>query len=706
MSASFVRSPAESEMKALTLGDPYPVGASRRGIATCVDPPPAQLSWRPNRAETHGIGTQPPTADQGAESVDRLGPVTSRSLRNPDSPKALMERILGRSTVDPHKYGQKARNLDVLVEKGFNVPSAVAIPFTAASDFEIVDAERALQMLGTRPVYVIVRSSGLVEDSPEQSLAGHFESIRTQPSAAEVASAVRSVSRSGPAGMGCAVVVQVWIDPLYAGVAFSCDPVTFERLVVVNWVRGRSDDLLSGRLHGHQANQGERPPEFSKVAWAKLVNDVRRAAEVFDTPIDIEWCISGDDTIWLVQARPIILPAAGAYQLNSEDDFGIIPASLRLHRKILLRQAALNGHVPMARSTLHVATDSDRTAGSPGTVEPSSAATTVVLIAPDRIDGEIVREFAGTSGLLMDDTILACARYAIRRYPRFHDVGEAIVDTLSRGLSHHVVAAALEGQILHATWTGVFTPTNYGSVIELAQGHFVPKGLVETSQYQFDTSGILIDSREVFQSAAVHFVDGRVVEESPIAFQNHPTPDTITSIQQVLGTWTPHFPGAALEFGVLLNDPGDVRKVFLIDTVDLDASTLPAAPSSRLGAISIGSVRGVRVSLNDLKGSAHDAHFHNEPSGEPQNISAPTIYFVDSDSLAWLELVNRSDPRSTGFVFRRASLLSHLSIILRERGIPAAFVADTDSIYDGDLVELQVTHSAVSLKKVETPYLA
>ncbi|MEM9652498.1 MAG: hypothetical protein AAGA65_10400 [Actinomycetota bacterium] len=589
----------------------------------------------------------------------------------------------------------------VIAAEGLRVPNAVAISVSEAAEFDEDSAREALSLLDIDAEWLIARSSGLTEDSEHSSLAGHYESLRCAPTSAAVRSAVGRVASSGVGGDRCAVILQVWQEAAVGGVGFSCDPLTFEDATILNWTAGSVADALAGESAAEYFDSRESltPPGMPAGVWAQVRTALDQIAGVFNMPVDVEWLADHDNEVWFVQARPVVTPPAGTYTMNSAVEFELVPRQLRSHRKLGLRALALNASIPMAKSALHIGTRSDERAASAVTVAPNSAATTLVLILPDHLDGKIVREFSGTSGSIVEDMIESCQRYSIRRYPRFHSVDEAIGDVLDRGLKSAVVAAVLEGQILHATWTGVFAQTEDGYVVEMAQGHFVPKGIVETSRYTFDESGQLLSAERNDQTEIVHFVDGRVVHESPVQEQLHPNQDTIEAISADLIRFSKSLTGTALEFGVV-QDSQAGPWTYLIDQVDLAQEEVPSVASASKGAISTGTVSG-RLVVAETATEAHDVHFHSDES-EKVRSAFDTIYLAESDSLSLLNLVLSSNPETTGFVFKRASLLSHLSIVLRERGIPAGVLNWAGHHFDGQTATLEVGVHGAALAVAES----
>jgi len=229
-------------------------------------------------------------------------------------------------------------------------------------------ARRAQALLGRGPEGEgwsgtwAVRSSALEEDSHQASHAGIYSS-RLSVATAELEQAILAVWRSahgagaqayrlqrngypdgispalaGPrGGVGAgegwsgagaregapmAVLIQPMLDPLWAGVAFSADPLDGRRgVTVVQAVPGLAERLLAGQEGGDlwrldregglldhhplpfPASQG-RPvlpePELRRIA--ALTRSLGRHC---GHPQDVEWALQPDGGLWLLQCRPI-----------------------------------------------------------------------------------------------------------------------------------------------------------------------------------------------------------------------------------------------------------------------------------------------------------------------------------------------------------------------------------------------------------------
>jgi pyruvate,water dikinase len=239
------------------------------------------------------------------------------------------------------RVGGKALGLARLVELGLPVPPAVVLPV----GWEGGAAE--LGDIASRLPPLAVRSSATGEDSADRSGAGQYTSILAVRDAASLARAVarcrasadaeRVRAYTGGAPGSVAVIVQRQVRATRAGVAFSCDPVTGAREVVIEVVPGYGEGLVSGlanpdvfRVSGgavraRRADKaamtatGRRRPlsperRLSRTMRddeARAVADMVLAAERgFERPVDVEFCFAGA-RLWLVQCRPITTRGGG-----------------------------------------------------------------------------------------------------------------------------------------------------------------------------------------------------------------------------------------------------------------------------------------------------------------------------------------------------------------------------------------------------------
>lgn len=247
---------------------------------------------------------------------------------------------------DVSLFGAKTANLAKAIQMGFKVPEGIAVskrcPIDRFSAF-------AQDIIDTTGVPVAVRSSAVNEDSSAMAFAGMFETCLGIRSAADLVEAFEFVKNSGaserirkyqggvvPAD-DVAVLVQRMVDATRAGVAFSRDPSTGEKKVIIesNYGLGKSvvdgevtpdsieysSDGTSTTIIGRKSMQislsdsgiQERPtPEedsqkssLSEEEIAAIAELAQRVETELKFAADIEWAIDASGDLWLLQARPI-----------------------------------------------------------------------------------------------------------------------------------------------------------------------------------------------------------------------------------------------------------------------------------------------------------------------------------------------------------------------------------------------------------------
>eukprot|EP01122_Echinamoeba_exundans_P004518 TRINITY_DN1457_c1_g1_i1.p1 TRINITY_DN1457_c1_g1~~TRINITY_DN1457_c1_g1_i1.p1 ORF type:complete len:905 (-),score=172.94 TRINITY_DN1457_c1_g1_i1:48-2762(-) len=177
----------------------------------------------------------------------------------------------------------------------------------------------------TTPITFAVRSSGMEEDSDVQAFAGMHDTILNVEKD-QVHNAIKSCWASAlnqrvgsyatdlsylpPFG----VVVQVMIDAQVAGVAFTRDPLTGDdEFFILNFAKGLGEQVVSGTVIPEQANlpRDERAarrishPLLSYSMFEEMRKSLLLVEALFGTPQDIEWCFDHNDSLWLLQSRPI-----------------------------------------------------------------------------------------------------------------------------------------------------------------------------------------------------------------------------------------------------------------------------------------------------------------------------------------------------------------------------------------------------------------
>ncbi|WP_410670101.1 PEP/pyruvate-binding domain-containing protein [Amycolatopsis sp. cmx-4-68] len=247
---------------------------------------------------------------------------------------------------DRRLAGTKAATLAALAAQGLPVPEGVVIPagvFAQALAAAREPPAARLELPGdvltalveaVRPwgdVALAVRSSAVDEDLPGFSYAGQYSTVLRVRGRDALRAAVlrcwtsafgeRVVAYSGGVGEdpAMAVLVQPMVPAAAAGVAFTADPVTGERdVVVIDAVPGLAERLVSGEVTPERwtvrDGRAHREPGAdaaldagSALAVAELACAVSRLR---GAPQDVEWAVA-DGEVVLLQARPVTaLPPA------------------------------------------------------------------------------------------------------------------------------------------------------------------------------------------------------------------------------------------------------------------------------------------------------------------------------------------------------------------------------------------------------------
>ena len=293
------------------------------------------------------------------------------------------------------EVGGKARNLGILLRAGFPVPPGFCVTtagyrtavgsrltelfaeLVAAADDQTAQhrlAGLARELVATAPapaelaeeitaayaglgadVPVAVRSSATAEDLEGASFAGQQDTYLNVVGADALLDAVRRCWASlwtdravsyrasqgiDPADVALAVVVQVMVDAVAAGVMFTADPVAGTRQrAVIDANPGLGEAVVSGAVNPDHLvvdsttglvidrklgdkrlavravpGGGTTAEELPDGAAAGCLTDAQ-AAELarlgdavelhYGAPQDTEWALDGAGTFWLTQARPI-----------------------------------------------------------------------------------------------------------------------------------------------------------------------------------------------------------------------------------------------------------------------------------------------------------------------------------------------------------------------------------------------------------------
>lgn len=232
----------------------------------------------------------------------------------------------------PVSVGTKAQNLNILIQRGLNVPEGWVIPWQIYERYLCSDI-RVIDDLRTRLSEIIVpgqryaiRSSASVEDGMNTSFAGQFKTVLDAQGVDQVLGAVWSVwatanaqnvedysgNRSGSQdGLKMAVIIQKMVHPVLSGVTFSKNPMTGMLETVVEAVEGPGTLLVQNGATplrwiskwGRWLTKPDQPLPYEAIIH-QVVESTNKIAHALRRNVDLEWVFDGSQLYW-VQLRDI-----------------------------------------------------------------------------------------------------------------------------------------------------------------------------------------------------------------------------------------------------------------------------------------------------------------------------------------------------------------------------------------------------------------
>jgi phosphohistidine swiveling domain-containing protein len=570
---------------------------------------------------------------------------------------------------------------------------------------------------------VAIRSSATLEDSYSDSYAGHFSTFIGKMSFEEVLINIKKVIKSLnnvqskiPTKMG--VIVQKRIDASFSGVSFSSNPINASKSeCVISVIEGMGSGLVSGRTRGEDIvivlNEESYilPPYESRISQTILKEIClisKKIENQLNHPMDIEWCVDKKTKkIYILQCRPatgIFFKDNPVMQINLENEKKI-PPYIASNEKVNLRLIGERHGILVSRAYLVFVNGKGNPIITPDlsliTPTPNYSGYSAVLIFPNKISGKVVRSFFGQNTQIVRNELIACHRYCIRSYPEHSTLSECIVAISSLCFEHHWLAIIIVQEIFAPRFTGVIKKIANGFMIELAQGHFIPKGLVPTSQYIVDLNGEIVFTNEISQDKCVKIVEGIIFEEKI------DPDDTLVSVSKntllrIIDDFKIFMKNeqVVVEFGLLEDFENDQLCPYLIDFVQDESNKNLDLLSVSEGILSKGIITGNLINYKESIESkdVFDFHFHDDIENKPSENDS-FIFLCEKPDISLLKVINRYNPQKIGFIFREGSMLCHLAIILRERNIPGIIVENLDDILSGE--QLTLDANSLGLKGKE-----
>jgi phosphohistidine swiveling domain-containing protein len=213
-----------------------------------------------------------------------------------------------------YTFGTKSETLAQLEGHLKHVKVLPQIRFTIAEWKE--EKSKVIKQIFTRSwgkSLLIVRSSGIAEDTLKESLAGHFSTVLNVIGKLQLEEAVEAVIKSIEA---YSRDDQIFVQPMLqevqvSGVAFTRDPNTGGYYDVINYddQSGKTDTVTSGTSNVLKTfyNDKTSTQENANNKFSTLFSLLRELEELFSNDsLDVEFAIK-DGELYLLQVRPLIL---------------------------------------------------------------------------------------------------------------------------------------------------------------------------------------------------------------------------------------------------------------------------------------------------------------------------------------------------------------------------------------------------------------
>lgn len=527
-----------------------------------------------------------------------------------------------------------------------------------------------------RDTPLAVRSAAGHEDGATGSAAGLYESVIGVTGESEIFAAILTVWKSfytraaivarlaanqAAQGERMSIMIQPVVTAAAAGVAFSMNPVTGGE-PICDYVAGLSGDLLDGAETGLSMTPSQRPTDsadpLGPIGAAAVFAALADLKSLFGYDVDMEWVWDGSGLV-VVQVRPMTaLDKTGAILVTSPT-YDVIPIYEQAYEDFFAKEALPDyvQYFRTKRAPLH------RISRELGLFCPAA-----LLL---RVNRAGLRDVLRSGDL---KAILECERVVI-------DASDLLRQMIVPG--DQVTAILEAAQIPEWQTTCIvlraFIKGDFGMIAQLADDG--------SALLEYSTDGLMALNRGSAVSEHV------ILQENGDGCPAWMTKDQARKIVEALNVATERFGPSHLEWtihdaGLTLLDlttraahqqstPAVGGAAAVISTGFARGQILRIADSHQIRNLS----DGPSISMNEVPDSANLGPYVEQLMQQVQALAEPPI-LVCKRPFALLAVFL---PHVAGFVFEQASLLSHLSILIRESGKPGlASQALFDSLTDGD----------------------
>ena len=589
--------------------------------------------------------------------------------------------------ISKEDFGGKAYWLNWLKENQFNIPRSVYVKARAFENVIFSEAMNEIEKLLEENFEgiekVAVRSSALCEDGEEQSCAGLYETaVNISNNVKDVFAGYLSVLKSGKtSGEKIGAVIQEMINPSIFGVMFTSNPMNFSKEeCVIEYVEGLGENLVSGKKNAQRIIvRKDKPVASEKINLNELLQTAIKIEKMCKRPMDIEWCIEKNTgKLFILQCRPVtnvFFNSNKIRKVNFENMEG--DNNFSGYEKITMRFSAQKNNLRV--SDAYVVSCNCVSEKFPFSRQAFSFTRSrncrgynIVVLEPKLTGNKVIRSFVGEKEKVHE--CISCNRYGIRSFPEhdnLFDSAKSFYDAVCKTSWRCIMIIQ---EIYDPEFTGILKKINEDEdCLEITYGHFASKGVVPMSSYKVKGQEVVFKN-EVYQEKKYRLIEGHKIEQivdKVISVSESVVSKTVGYFKSLLND------GMCVEFGLLKNDDDYIP--YLIDfTEETDKKEISSQDISS-GVISAGKVKGVlrKISQEEMKNSM-DLHFKDQIETETEGESI--IYYCD---LPDISLNKKLVPGKTGFVFNSGSMLCHLAVLLREKGIPAIVGADEYLLDEG-----------------------
>ena len=233
----------------------------------------------------------------------------------------------------PLNFSTKAGTLTLLKDRLHSARIACLNVFTVGQ--WKTDKPKCLAQLQETLVEIpwIVRSSCHAEDTADKSRAGaYLTKFDVLPEDAEDAIAEVIEAYGVPLDTDEILVQPMLKDVTRSGVAFSHNPNTCSPHRVVSWKEGADTSAVTGGTSGRVWEFAARSQKEELAELSGITALIEEVLSLFGgIPVDIEFAYTksnGNDQLWMLQARPLILPHGSETDEEQETRLKTIQAAI------------------------------------------------------------------------------------------------------------------------------------------------------------------------------------------------------------------------------------------------------------------------------------------------------------------------------------------------------------------------------------------